>query len=302
MSLIGLMPVRNEDWILGLSARVALIWCDSLVILNHASTDGTARIIADLCNEFPERVTVLFSCDQDWAEMQHRQMMLDAARGNGATHIAIVDADELLTANLLPTIRQHIDAVPGGWSVQLPGYNLRKGLDLYHYNGIWGNGGRDQQQGRWFSVAFKDDPRLGWSGDKFHSREPSGLGVLRPYRPVRHGNGGVLHLWGANERRLIAKHALMKCVERVRFPDKPVAEIDKMYSWAIKGEPGHRTFGTPESWTYADVPASWTAPYADLMRDHLRLDAEPWQEAECRRLIAEHGHEPFEGLDLFGVA
>jgi hypothetical protein len=39
MKLIGLMPVRGEDWILGLSARAALMWCDELVILLHSCTD-----------------------------------------------------------------------------------------------------------------------------------------------------------------------------------------------------------------------------------------------------------------------
>jgi hypothetical protein len=35
---------------------------------------------------------------------------------------------------------------------------------------------------------------------------------------------------------------------------------------------------------------------------YLDVDAEPWQEAEVRRLVAEYGREKFTGLDLFGVA
>jgi hypothetical protein len=34
---------------------------------------------------------------------------------------------------------------------------------------------------------------------------------------------------------------------------------------------------------------------------HLHLDAEPWQEAECRKLIEQHGRAKFAGMDLFGV-
>ena len=175
--------------------------------------------------------------------------------------------------------------------MQLPGYNLRGSLNRYHSNGIWGN--------RWFAVAFADDPRLGWSGDNFHSRDPLGM-TLRPYRIIGQGLGGVMHLWGASERRLRAKHACYKITERLRWPDKPLADIERMYSWAIKGEPGHRSYGTPETWTYADVPASWWAPYAHLIK-YLDVDAEPWQEAECIRLIKEHGPRMFQGLDLFGV-
>ena len=51
MNLVAVMPLRNEAWIVGLSARVALKWCDGLVCLLHASTDGTADIIADVARE-----------------------------------------------------------------------------------------------------------------------------------------------------------------------------------------------------------------------------------------------------------
>ena len=290
MNLVGCMCVRNEDWCLGLSARVALMWCDRIVILNHASTDGTGDIPQALCEEFPDRVTIMTAIDTEWREMEHRQMMLRSARYSGATHIAIIDADEILTGNLLGTIRGHVEAA-GANMLMLPGYNLRGGLHRYHSNGIWGN--------RWFSTAFKDDPRANWSGDKFHSREPGGI-TWGHVKPVKQGEGGILHLWGASERRLRAKHVLYKVTERLRWPGTPVAEIDRMYSWAIKGDLANG-YGTPDTWTYADVPVAWWP--TDLMyRGRLFLDSEPWQEAEVRHLVAEHGRERFSGLDLFGVA
>ncbi len=291
MKLVGLMPVRNEAWCLGLSARVALMWCDELVILDHASTDGTHGIITHLQDEYPGRVAVLLDTDPTWAEMVQRQWMLECARENGATHLAICDADEILTGNL-PQLMGCIQTMPRGHILQLPGYNLRDSLTRYHSNGIWGN--------RLFSVAFADDPRLGWSGDKFHHREPTGAGIMRGYQPISQGEGGIMHLWGVSERRLKAKHALYAMTERLRWPDKPIAEINRMYGWATKGEAGHRTFGTPDTWTYADVPASWWAPYQGLMQ-YLDVDAEPWQTDECIRLMKEHGPRAFEGLDLFGV-
>ena len=93
MKLISTMPVRNEAWVVGLSARVALMWCDELVILNHHSTDSTVEIIAELQRAEPGRVHLISTPDAQWNEMQHREMMLDLARGKGATHIAIVDAE-----------------------------------------------------------------------------------------------------------------------------------------------------------------------------------------------------------------
>lgn len=300
MKLIGLMPVRNEDWLLGLSARVALQWCDALVILLHACTDRSEEIAHDLAVEHPDRLCIVARESAEWHEMKDRQALLEIARSHeiGATHIAMIDADEVLTANFTPNltagceIRSYIQGLAPGQMLELPGYNLRGSLDRYHSNGIWGN--------RWFSLAFKDTPAAHWGGDRFHSRAPAGV-KWQTWRPIQQGEGGVMHLWGASERRLRAKSALYKVTERLRWPDKPVAEIDKMYSWAIKGEPGHPSFGTPETWTYAQVPRAWTEFECSLRGWRIDAEGEPWQEAEVRRLVAEHGREHFAGLDLFGL-
>lgn len=117
-----------------------------------------------------------------------------------------------------------------------------------------------------------------------------------------------MHLWGADERRLRAHHAWYKVTERLRWPERRVIDIEQMYSWAIKGIIPTQL---ASSWTFADVPPEWWAPYADLMHDLHLPSAEgtfqealyriPWQEAEVRRLVSEHGAEMFVGLDLFGV-
>jgi hypothetical protein len=290
MRLIGLVPVRNEDWVLGLSLRVALLWCDEVVVLLHCCTDRSGDIVSEVAMESPGRITRLTWDDAAWNEMNQRQEMLKWARGPcSGTHIAMIDADEILCGQPPPTFAQDlhdsIGTIPQGVILQMPGYNLRGSLARYHANGIWGR--------RWFSLAFQDDARLGWSGNRFHAREPRGV-TLQPYRPVEQGQGGILHLWGASERRLIAKHAWYKITERLRWPHKDVGDIDRMYSLAV------RPINTEPAWVFSSVPEAWWAPYRDWMH-HLDLDAEPWQEAECRRLYQEHGPETFAGLDLFGV-
>ncbi len=296
MRLIGIMPCRNEAWVLGLSARVALNWCDELVILDHASTDRSTEIMMQLQNEYTvDRVRLLFEDDGQWDEMRHRQRLLEAARKLGATHIAIIDADEILTGNLSlfgPSMKSLLSApaIRPESIVQLPGYNLRGGIDRYHSSGIWGN--------RWFSLAFADDPRLSWSGDKFHAREPAGM-TLRNARPIEQGNGGILHLWGASERRLKAKHAMYKVTERIRWPDTPIQEIETMYNWAIYGRLPD-PHDSPSHWKFSSVPSEWWEPYANWMQ-YLDIDAEPWQESQVRQEVAHHGSAMFQGLDLFGI-
>lgn len=295
MKLVGMMAVRNEDWVLGLSARAALMWCDELVIGLHACTDESSNIAHQIAYEHPNRVLILMQTDPAWHEMQHRQAMLSAARGLNATHVAIIDADEIVTGNIVHELRGEIEKMYPGHIFQLPLYNLRHGIEKYHANGLWGN--------RIVSVAFVDDPLLHWGGDNFHHREPRGARLIPWWATYNQGVAGVMHLWGANERRLLAKHALYKVVERTRWPNKSVAEIDAMYSQCVKGAmyltADKRWLHSDEKWTFAAVPPEWWQPaYNGYALD---LQAEPWQEAEVRRIVAEHGAEMFKGLDLFGV-
>lgn len=281
MKLIGLMLVRNEDWIVGLSARVALKWCDELVVLNHASTDGTFDILSDLGREEPGRVHIISAGDEKWAEMEHRQRTLEEARRRGASHIAIIDADEVLTANMVRGARDWASVHAPGVVVEFPLYNMR-GPSRFHANGIWGT--------RTVSVAIKESPRLAWTGDRFHCREP--LREYNRHAPIAQGFGGILHYWGADERRLRAKHALYKAVERVRWPQKPVSEIDRLYNlWQMN-----------PAWTLREIPEDWRWP--ELEAKYLRTEPvkELWQEREVRHLVSRHGRDYFSGLDLFGVA
>jgi Glycosyl transferase family 2 len=291
MKLVGLLPVRNEDWVLGLSARVALQWCDEVVFYLHACTDRSLEILDEIDKARAGNLYLIRGAAGDWDEMRHRQEMLIVARELKATHIAMIDADEVLTANLVGTIRGMIESLSPGQMLELPGYNLRGSLDRYHSNGIWGQ--------RWFSCAFKDEPEAHWAGDKFHSRNPSGV-KWQTWRPIKQGEGGILHLWGASERRLRAKHALYKVTERLRWPAKSTGEINRMYNlWRSKDdELISYPKQWPNEWEYAQTPDTWWRH--DVA--YVSFDSEiPWQEAEVRRLVQERGKETFQGLDLFGV-
>lgn len=297
MKLVGLMPVRNEDWILGLSARVALQWCDQLVFGLHACTDQSEKIVHAIQDEHPYQVSFIKHADSAWNEMQHRQELLEVARGWDATHIAMVDADEILTANLcsgLCPVKEWIRALEPGQMLELPGYNLRRRLTQYHSNGIWGQ--------RWFAVAFKDCPEASWQGDQFHHREPFGV-QWRRIKTVSQGQGGVMHLWGASERRLTAKHALYKVTERLRYPDKPVIDIELMYNlWRSPADVRKWNNYPQGTWEYAVTADGW---WNFQNRQQMPLpdyEGVPWQEAEVKRLVEEHGRHTFAGLDLFGVA
>lgn len=287
MKLIGLMTVRNEEAFLAFSARVALRWCDGLVILDHASNDRTAAILRELRAEYGDRVTLLHEPSPEWAEMSHRQRTLDAAREIGATHCAIIDADEVLTGNLMGWIRPQVEQLQPGQLLQIPMRNMWRRLS--HYRSDRSPFGSMAIT----TVAFGVAPFLSWqdaNGYPHHHREPYGAtGVRRVY--PQQLDGGVMHLQFVQWERLVAKQVLYRMSERTRFLHKRVEDIERMYSLSTN----------EDGIEIAPAGQDWWEPHADIAH-HLDFSAPIWQAAECKRLMAEYGPEWFEGLNLHGVA
>jgi len=241
--------------------------------------------------------------ETEWAEMAQRQFLLDAARADGATHIAMIDADEVLTGNLLPTIRETIASGMPGVVLQLPWLALPRRTDHYLTSGVWGPG----QQ---VSMAFKDTPAAHWAlhaGRDFHHRNPMGVG--RSFRtPMKPADGGLMHLQFLSERRLRAKQALYLATEVLRWPAPCVLEgvycqtheqLAERLNWMY----GRAVYESdPEKYSSAATPISWWESYSGLMQYlDLSENAQTWQELELKRLIAEHGAQKFAGIDFFGV-
>ncbi len=322
MKLVCTMAARNEDWVLGLSARAVLLWCDQIIILDHASTDRTFDIAQTLQNEYGrERVDIYPISDPEWNEMEHRQFMLDMARLRGATHIVYVDADEVLTSNLLPRIRDLVECVQPCSILSLPWLSMRGSIHRFETSGPWGTCDA--------SVAFQDDPRYHWAardGYHFHQRHPMGLPFVA-FKPLHRSEGGLMHLQFVSDRRLRAKQALYKMLEVIRWPGRePIAEIDRKYSLAVYGPPKMDPCNTPELVKYFGVaraaaiiraarevnsiqddpeqalgyaPPDWWKRYEPWLK-YMDLNAEPWQEQACQRLWQQHGPKKFDGLDLQG--
>lgn len=296
--IVAICPVRSEDWILGMSLRALLLWVDHVVVLLHACTDGSQAIVYEVEKEYPSKITILIRNESVWEEMDHRQALLEEARRQGATHVVTVDADEILTANLLPTIKQFVLDTPPGMVLQIPWIQLRGSINTFHSHGMWA-----QQD---VSIAFKDESRCHWAardGYHFHQRAPMGRDEV-PYKPLGPaflgpGRGGLLHLQMVVDRRLRAKQAWYLCCNEVLrwLGRKTPEELNAQYGPSVYGGP------KGEDVTLAQTPASWWVGYENLL-PHLNLspDAEPWQERAVRDIVKEHGREKFVGLDLFGVA
>lgn len=282
------MPTRNSEWSIGLTARAVLRWADSLVILNHASTDRTGEIAYEIVQEHPGRVVLLDDPDPLWAEMEHRQRCLDAARRLGADAIAIIDDDELVSGNLLPRIRACFEILRPDQILELSWLCCWRSVDQYR------NGDASVWSRNWVSTGFRDAPDLCWHNEHdgycFHHRHPRPR-HLQYFRPIQRHEGGLLHFQHASWRRLLAKQALYQMIEVIRWPGRKAPEqIAAMYAGTVE------EFGLSRS----SVPAEWYEPYQDIMH-HLRADDPPWQELQCQRFMEQYGSEKFRGLNLFGV-
>jgi len=282
MNLTAIMPARNEAWVLGLSARAALTWCDSIVILDHASEDETIAIVCALMDDFPERVHFISEPSPVWNEMNHRQRLLDFAREIGATHIAPVDADEVLAGDMLADIRGHIEALRPGQMLSCKMRNLHRSIDRYRSD----NSPFGSMAGT--MLAFADSTGLSWAprnGYQHHQRSPRGS-----YQGPCIEGGGIMHLQFASWDRLTAKQSWYQCMERVKYPTKPRHELARAYGLSMD-ETGLET---------SEVPAAWWHPYEAHMQ-YLDVSVEPWHKAEITRMFAEHGAEYFSGLNLIGI-
>ncbi len=289
--IVAICPVRNEGWIAGLSIRAMMLWADHVIALDHCSTDETPDILTDIAGEYPGRLTVLTESGPVWEEMRHRQRLLDTARKNGATHVCIIDADEILSGDLLEKIRPMVEACPAGQTMQLPWLCLRNSKDLVHRSGVWG-----EQQA---SMAFVDNPGLFWSSEgrasyDFHHRAPMGR-TFAGYRPLGSSRkSGLLHFQMVNAERLRAKQFHYVCTELSRWPGRETPDqVRRKYSLSIYG----REYGPALDFDLAACPFEWLEPYQSLMR-YYRPAGVPWQLQAAREIIAANPGMDFGGDDF----
>jgi hypothetical protein len=290
--IIGIVPLRNEAWCAGLTIRGLLLYCDMVIALDHASTDATPQILASIAVEHPGRLIVIDEADPTWEEMRHRNRLLECARKHNATHIVTIDADELVTGNLLPGMRNTITGTPPNHILQLPWIGVK--------NSRWKYLTPKRNEEPYASSAFRDHPAYHWiarEGYDFHHRHPMGRQQM-PFKPVGWGAGGLLHLQFLSGRRLRAKQYLYQLTERLRWPDRePVETVRRRYSYTVYGQ--HEPTAEPQA--VQQIPEAWWGWYeAAGWLQYLDKDAEPWQLAACEAIRSKNpGIE--NGLDDFGL-
>lgn len=319
MKLIGLYLCKNEEWVLEASLRSALCWVDELIVVDHSSTDSTDLIINRLCEEYPFRVnhsrwtktkkektythygqngkllpdgyTREIEIDVPdegykwWDEMDARQHSLELGRKHKGTHFAIIDADEILTANALPYVRSWFSWLQPGQILEVPMLAMRNLHEYQDDDSVWSRA--------FLTLGFADvKDILSWKpasdGYHHHHRAPHGVSK-NPLRAwTNKSQGGVMHLQWCNEKRLKAKHVLYRMIDHLRWPNRETTEeLNRKYNEALI---------TPAK--TSQVSQEW---WAGQNKDLINTNGWPWQDMEVRRLLSEYGREAFAGLDLLGM-
>jgi hypothetical protein len=289
MKVIGLMTARNEDWILGLTLRGVMLIVDEMIVLDHASTDDTARIIREVAREHPGRIHHQRREDPVWREATIRQSLLEDGRKLGGTHFWVIDADELLTGNLLPQVRSILSSLGAGDCVTLPWFPMWRGLDRCRRDGnkYW--------CAKRTVYGFRDHPSLRYEPRQkrpvcdIHTRAPTLPGKKHEFC-VNDPHGGVMHFVAAGWSRLVAKAAWYKMIETVRFADVSAAQLNALYD---------RDLDETDLITVPAEPA-WWGPYLGWRR-HVHPDRPSWYEWDCQRMWREFGPEKFAGLELWRI-
>jgi len=287
--IAALMATRNEDWVLGLTLRASLLYCDAVVITDHLSNDRTAGIIEAARREFPHReISVRRSEDPEWMEMDVRHEMLGRARALGATHFVLADADELPTGNLLPGLRARVLGAAPGRFLSLPMISPYHGIQKFRWDGVWGS----TSQVPW---CFGDSLKLHFhlAGEhQLHRRVP--FGALSGGRLLTgHAAGGVFHLQFVDATRLKAKAVWYKMIETLRYPARRTpAQLNEIYDWTLRGD-GAELHAIPDAW--------WEPYRARGWMEFFEPQATPWHLAEVQRLFRQHGAAVFAGLELHGL-
>lgn len=284
MKIVATMLVRNEEWVLRASLRTALKWADEVIVLNHGSIDDTAGILSRAFAQTGRVFHRNIEAGESWEEMDLRHELLVWARSRDATHVALVDADEILTENLVPKVRRYAEQLKPKQTLRMP--MIAPWGDLDHY--------RDDRSAWSVANTFLlvcDHPDIRWhankSGYQLHHREP--YGITEPtYLADSKKEGGFFHLQWASWRRLVAKHVWYQMMERLRYPEKPVKHIAAQYSQAPQDKKTRRS----------KVPQNFWDPETKKLID---LEHVPWHEQEVARLIERHGRETFRGLNFMGV-
>ena len=252
----------------------ASLWASHIVVADQGSTDASVAI----ASRYP-KVRVIHNNGRDYDEQARQKMLIEAARQiNGPRMIVALDADELLSANVLASDewKRALAAGPGtailfDWFNLLPdlrrGWAVSTGLPWAYID-----------DGREHVGAPIHSPRVPW-----HESCPK-IGM----RDVK-----VLHYQYTDWALMKRKQMWYQCWETLHSPRMRPMDIYRRY---------HHMDALDHS-TVVEAPRAWFADYEAAgipVRKAAPVPTDKWDQ-RILQLLAENGARRFRKVDIWSV-
>ena len=275
--IIGLVPVRNEAWVLPHSLACLSGFCDVVIVSDQNSDDGSREI----CRTFPK--VVLLESSECRISTQVRWHLLDAARGyDGFNLLWCTDADELIaprTARAFFAARA--DQLTPGTVIECMYLHLWNSPDRYR-EFDWRYGPHLKP------LAIVDDRRMDYDRSRPLSIHEPRVPLDGAAATMQAPDMRVLHLQWLLAERTQMRQAWYRCREWLDG-GKAAAVINEMYSGTLP-DPRART---------APMPAEWAG---GLTFPDLAIDREQsWNERDILGWFDERTPAFFEPLEIWHV-
>jgi hypothetical protein len=272
-TVICLVPVKNEAWILERFLKCAGLWADHIIIADQCSDDGSREITRKY-----SKVILLDNATEGFNEHVRQTLLLEAARElPGPRLLVSLDADEILSASWMTSEewRAIIDA-PAGTVGTLRWANVRSDFQTY-----------------WDGPAF---PRLLMDdGTPYQGTDMHGPHIpFPPHATVIHLEEiRVLHYQYTSWTRMRHKHRWYQCWERLMHPERRPIDIYRQY---------HHMNTIPED-AYKPLPTEWFDGYERQGIDMTSVQDEPvyWWDKEVLRWFEEYGTGHFRRESVWDI-
>ena len=276
MKIIGLVPVRNEAWVLPHSLASLSGFCDIIIVSDQNSDDESREI----CRRFPK--VLLLESTECRISTQVRWQLFDAARGyDGCNLMWCTDADELVapaaSREFFATRRD--DLTPGTIVECMFIHPWHSPTRYREYH--WGYAPHFK------ALAFVDDRRMDYDRSRPNSIHEPRVPIDSARSVLRAGELHVLHLQWLLAGRTQMRQAWYRC--RELLDGKPALAINESYATTLPDSGIHTV----------EMPASWAE---GLTFPDLAIDREQsWNERDILAWFDQHGPEFFERLEIWHI-
>ncbi len=281
--IVGLVQVKNEEIFIEQCLRALSLYTDAIVILDDASTDRTLEIIKALAPECRIEAIIENKEWRDWNEPSNKNKLLRAGRLVGGTHMVIIDADEMFSADCLENnyLRNRILALKPGDSMGCLWINLWRSIHQYRDDGsVW----VPRDNARIFC-----DNGVAYYPEGFLHASSIPAGLQGRYYPNTDTTRGILHFQFVNWENLLAKQAWYRCLEHIHDPKKSIYDINSTYGQS-KDERNIRFKKAPNRW--------FNYPFFD---EAIFKKQEKWRKQQVNEWFTQYGKDFFKHLDIWDV-